>query len=299
MILISTGGFRNQTAVATSEQLLAAGIRDIELSGGLPAPDLLDGLRQLRGRANFRLHNYFPPPPEAFVFNLATPDPVLAERCMAHVRQAIQWSTELGSQVYGFHAGFLIDPAVSELGRSIGQRRLHDRQQCLELFIERVDRLADFAREQGCDLLIENNVLSELNHESFGTDPFLMSTPEEARLIMENTPDNVNLLLDVAHLKVSARSLGYDPAGFFSLCGEWIRSYHLSDNDGLADSNESISEDSWFWPHLDPAIRDATLEVYRCTPQHLAKQRDLARRHIESRRADVDAPERSIPNDAE
>ena len=63
---------------------------------------------------------------------------------------------------------------------------------------------------------------------------------------MENTNENVNLLIDVAHLKVSSNSLKFNQT-MFEICDPWIKAYHLSDNNGLSDTNEPFSEDAWFW----------------------------------------------------
>ena len=37
----------------------------------------------------------------------------------------------------------------------------------------------------------------------------------------------------------------------FDLNSERIFGYHLSDNDGLRDSNRSFNSNSWFWKYLE------------------------------------------------
>ena len=105
-------------------------------------------------------------------------------------------------------------------------------------FIENVNELALFAEELGATLLIENNVLSYSNYHYFNENPFLMVNAEECIKVMNETPDNVLLLVDVAHLKVSSNSLGFNKIQFLELVNSFIGAYHLSDNDGLSDSNE-------------------------------------------------------------
>ena len=80
------------------------------------------------------------------------------------------------------------------------------------------------------------------------------------------------LLIDVAHLKVSANSLGFDRLKFLKSVYPWIRACHLSDNDGLSDSNESVKEDSWFWKHIPSNLDYYSLEVYGKNPIELAEQ---------------------------
>ena len=99
---------------------------------------------------------------------------------------------------------------------------------------------------------------------------------------MQNTPDNVNLLVDVAHLKVSAQTLGFDPEEMFRLCEPWIQAYHLSDNDGTRDSNESIRENSWFWPYLKKNLDYYSLEIYGVAPDLINKQIQITKRFLTS-----------------
>ena len=72
MIYISTGGFHNKNAFQASKDLMDAGCTFIELSAGKYSESLLSDLRSLANSANFQIHNYFPPPKNPFVFNLAS-----------------------------------------------------------------------------------------------------------------------------------------------------------------------------------------------------------------------------------
>ena len=102
---------------------------------------------------------------------------------------------------------------------------------------------------------------------------------------MKNTPDNVRLLVDVAHLKVSANSLNFDPVNFLSLCSDWISGYHLSDNDGHSDSNGIVTNDSWFWPYINKNLNYYSLEVYGVELRVLVEQRNLVASHLENNNA--------------
>lgn len=276
MIYVSTGGSSGQSAFKTSKQYLEAGIDSIELSGGMPEKDLLSNLKSLGPMVNFAVHNYFPPPDKPFVFNLATPDKEIADQSMRQVETAIVWALELGLAFYSFHAGFLLDPKVRDLGRRIPNQRLLNRTLGMNLFLDRVGALAHFAEKEGVTLLIENNVLSRNNYLNFSGNPFLMADANECIHVMKNTPDNVRLLVDVAHLKVSANSLNFDPVGFLNLCGDWIAGYHLSDNDGSSDSNGVVAENSWFWPYLKKDLTYYSLEIYNVEVDVLMEQRNFA-----------------------
>jgi sugar phosphate isomerase/epimerase len=272
MIYTSTGGFRGKTAFETSRQLLDEGINCIELSAGTYSESLLSDLKALTKDIRFQVHNYFPPPANPFVINLGSLDPEIGDRSVAHVKQALEWCQVLGGDHYSFHAGFLLDPKVDELGRKIINRNLFDRDACTEIFIDRVSHLAGIAQEAGITLMVENNVLSAKNAIEFEKNPLLMCDPDESRKIMTMMPSNVGLLIDVAHLKVSSRSLGFDPGRMFDQCRERIAGYHLSDNDGLEDSNQPFTEDAWFWPNLKADVGYYTVEVYGQPPAKLLQQ---------------------------
>ena len=281
MIYISTGGFRGRTAAAVSAELIGAGVKSIELSGCEYSPALLSDLQALTQDVHFQIHNYFPPPADPFVLNLGSLDTLVGERSVAHVEQALEWCVAIGSDRYSFHAGFLLDPKVDELGKRIPSRNLFDRDDCIEVFVSRVSRLADIAEKAGVALMIENNVLSARNAIEFSANPLLMCDPQECQTIMAMMPSSVGQLIDVAHLKVSANSLNFDPITMFDLCNERIVAYHLSDNNGLEDSNQPFAEDAWFWPHIKPDVGYYSVEVYGCTPEHLLQQVNIARSKLE------------------
>lgn len=280
MIFISTGGYYERSAYESARELIANGFFNIELSGGQFSESLHQDLLKLKGQACLQIHNYFPPPRVPFVFNLGSLNIETADAAMQHARKAITWAADFSQPVYSFHAGFLLDPAPKELGRRIGKRELFDRETSLEKFISRVNELAEFSRDLGVELLVENNVLSHSNYKEFGENPLLMVTPDEAVRIMESTLSNVNMLVDVAHLKVSARTLGFDPISMFTKCQKWIHAYHLSDNDGLSDSNQEVREDSWFWEHLQRDLKYYSLEIYKTDLDHMKRQFALTQKKL-------------------
>ncbi len=129
--------------------------------------------------------------------------------------------------------------------------------------------------------MIENNVLSANNAAEFSSNPLLMCDPGECRDVMAVMPANVGLLVDVAHLKVSANSLSFDAAQMFSECHERIAAYHLSDNNGLEDSNERFDDDAWFWPYLKTDVNYYSVEVYGHTPDQLLQQVQLVQSKLQ------------------
>jgi sugar phosphate isomerase/epimerase len=272
LIFASTGGIHNKPAAETARDFSQHGISAVELSGGTHSATQEADLVALRKNIVFQVHNYFPPAAQPFVFNLASTDPILSGRSVEHVRSAMRLSVVLGRPVYSFHAGFRIDPRVSDLGQTIRPQAMCDRATALRQFGEKMLLLAEEAHREGVTLLIENNVLSAANMKTFGEDPLLLTHPDEIVSFMKAMPANVGLLLDLAHLKVSARTLNFNPVAAHAQVKRWIQGYHLSDNDGLTDSNQIVTADSWFWKVIEPGLNYYSLEVYKTSSAELARQ---------------------------
>lgn len=280
MIYISTGGDRMKTGYECAVGLKNAGFNFIELSGGAPDDTQLEKLRSLLPGVFLQVHNYFPPPAEPFVLNLASLNNEVARKSMEHVRKSIRWAIALDKPVYSVHAGFLFDPLPADLGKKIARTQLAPREVAFGLFVERIKLLAGEFASDDVTLLIENNVLSAKNLENFTENPFLLVDGDECVRFMENMPANVGLLIDVAHLKVSALSLGFEPVQMLFKCAPWTYAYHLSDNDGLTDSNDELQKDSWFWPHLKKDVNFYVLEVYNKLPSVLKEQLELVEKML-------------------
>ena len=99
-----------------------------------------------------------------------------------------------------------------------------------------------------------------------------MSHYSDAKKIMKNCGDNVGLLVDVAHLKVSAKTLKFKPEEYLIKLNKYIQAYHLSDNNSLADENKNISHKSWFWKYIKKDSKFCTLELKNLKINNIKKQ---------------------------
>ena len=135
----------------------------------------------------------------------------------------------------------------------------------------------EIAKNSDITLMIENNVLSNNNSLEFKSNPLLMCAPEECNEVLNNLPEDIKLLIDVAHLKVSANSLNFNPEKMFHMCENRIGGYHLSDNNGLSDTNQAFNSKSWFWNYLDPLIDYISIEVYSSDFNLLLDQKKLTK----------------------
>src|ERR1044072_2172828 len=164
MIYVSSSCVRANTIGDAIRQLVAQGYDHIELSGGTRAYDgMEEDLLELKRthHLHYLCHNYFPPPPQAFVINLASLDEKTARLSMEHLQRSIDLSKKLGAKKFGFHAGFLMDIPLNELGQSIAKQELFDRAKAHETFISNLRELQQYAGN--LELYIENNVVSSVN----------------------------------------------------------------------------------------------------------------------------------------
>jgi sugar phosphate isomerase/epimerase len=259
---VSTGGNSNCSAVDYAKSLFEKGIVKIELSGGLYDDDFSRKLRELSSLgANLTLHNYIPFTKNSFVLNLASSDEEIAERSFQHVREALYWSGEVQAQYFAVHAGFLVDPKVVELGNTLNRQALQNKSEALDRFKNRISKLSDFARQYGVNLLIENNVITINNLKNFESNPLLLCTGPEIALFFKDLDNSVQLLLDVGHFKVSCKTFAQDPIEELIAVKPYIGGLHLSDNNGLADTNSTFSSQSWFIDRL-PSCEYTVVEVY-------------------------------------
>ena len=113
-------------------------------------------------------------------------------------------------------------------------------------------------------LFIENNVFSKTNSEAFnGENPLMMTNFSEYKALKEKI--DFQLLLDVAHLKVSANTLGLNWKNEFENMMNESNYIHISDNDGLHDLNNQLKKSSSLLAMIrqaDTVNKDFTLEIY-------------------------------------
>lgn len=275
-LYVSSGAFGSRDLPEILERARAWGATSVELSSGVRhRDDVLDVVRRHRSAFRFLVHNYFPAPSIPFALNLAAADPETLSRSREHCRAAMALAAELDTDLFSVHAGFAALPGPQHLGSAWKDVPRTPRAKALEIFQDSVAELVAYGAEIGVRLLIENNVLAPFNFQD-GEHPLLGVEAEElARLAEEINSPWFGYLIDVGHLKVSATTLGFDCDRFMATAAPWIGAFHLSDNDGLTDSNQPFDETAWFMPWLARCAEvPVVLEIYGTTPKLLARSAD-------------------------
>lgn len=265
MIFISTSCVKNIKIKDSVEELASNGFKNIELSGGTENYDGFEyDLLDLKEKYNlhYRCHNYFPPPKKPFVLNLASLNDETFNVSLKHLQEVIALSNKLGADKYAFHAGFFIDVNLNEIGKKITLNKLFDENEAIDRFCNAFNILKKHSKNL-C-LYIENNVFSKTNADSYnGKNPFMMTNFSEYKSLKERI--DFNLLLDVAHLKVSAKTLGLNWEKEFENMIDETDYIHLSDNDGFHDLNNQLTKSSALTSMLKNVNiknKDFTLEIY-------------------------------------
>lgn len=281
---LSSGAFESQSLaeIAHECEALEAGL---ELTSSFaPRPGLIEEVEALEFRTPLLIHNYFPPPLEPFVLNLAATDPGIRRATLAHCAGAIDLCARKGVPFYSVHAGFAMNLHPAHLGRPEIQAALGDDcaippEEAERAFVSAVREVATLAEARGLRLLLENNVITPVQVQAGKGGTLLMTSPEDcARMLRGIDHPSVGLLLDTGHAKVSANALEFEPDDFFVTCGAFIEALHLSDNDGQRDTNGPLRADSWFAPHLRAwGHLSVVIEVYRLTQAQRKEQLTLLR----------------------
>lgn len=249
-IYISTSAFRNKNINSILNECHRYALTNIELGSNLEYSE--DVLGDLRKHANnsmrFLVHNYFPRPRRDFILNLASEKADIATRSIEHCKCAIDISAEFGSPFYSVHAGYAFNPSLTDLGNPpIKNPELFSYKKAAEIFRENIVALNKYAENKGIGLLVENHEVCQANIIDGKNLLFLMPTTRElAELYSYINSENFGFLIDVAHLKISANTLGFSKNDFIRDLGHTIRAFHISDNDGLLDTHCKFDENAWF-----------------------------------------------------
>jgi sugar phosphate isomerase/epimerase len=242
MIFVSTGHFRNKTPQESTEIFLKNNIKNIEFSGGKYQKLIYQYLGSIKNDFNVQIHNYFPVPKKPIVINLASQNTTVINDSLKLIKKSIDLTQKLRGRFFSFHAGYLIDMTVKDFGKTKNFFKRTSWSDGMEIFLKNVFLVSKYARKKNIEILIENNVLGKANFKFFKNNPFLMADYQDTKHIMTNTPDNVNLLCDLGHLKVSSNSLKFDAKEAHIKSKKWIKAYHVSDNSGAEDTNSETSE---------------------------------------------------------
>ncbi len=249
MIFISSSAVKAGDMEGCLDELVKAGFRNIELSGGTrfngDLSEMLTGYRQ-RYSLNFLVHNYFPPPEDDFVLNIASTDEAVRTRSVEFVKTSIELARRLGSHLYTVHAGYTrnLSPGTDGrfvVDRSDGTGSGEAERIMLRSMAEIEGHAAGFNVRVGVENLFPVEEAQDVS---------LMCTPTQILGFLDSEAGrNTGLLLDLAHLEISSKILCFDRDGLVDALRlgyrDSIVGLHLSGNDGQSDLHGVLPPESW------------------------------------------------------
>lgn len=281
-IFVSSGAFQTNSLEEIIRHSCLNGIEALELSSGIRYRQyMLDHVFANRN-ISYLVHNYFPTPEIPFALNLASPDVDILEKSIELCKTAISLTSELDAPYYSVHSGYLLSIPSSALGNYKRQAELVNSQKInrkdgYELFLKTVNKLADYAKQKNVKLLLENNVITPEFISRTGFNHLLLVDASEInRFFTDLDQDNVGILVDVGHAKVSASAMKFDAYEFIEKISDHIQCFHLSDNNGKEDQNLMSTKNSWYLPLLSNYQGiNMVIESYGLTIDQIKCQIDL------------------------
>lgn len=267
MIYVSSSCVNFEKIKHSVEYLVNKGIKNIELSGGTKFYDtIVDDLIILKKKhnINFLCHNYFPPPKENFFINLASINDEIFDKSILHIKNSIKFCNLLEIKKYSFHAGFFIDPKINNKKHYFHQNFI-DRDKSILRFVQAFEEIKNYNKNFGIELYLENNVISKSNFSVFDSNFLMLTNYLEYQELKKKI--DFELLLDVAHLKVSCKTLNLNFVEELDKFTKLTDFFHISDNDGIEDINDEIVEGSeilrYFIQNKIIKNKTITVEIYK------------------------------------
>jgi sugar phosphate isomerase/epimerase len=225
-IYISTSCLKGTRSLQKILEVYSAqGILKVELSGGLEYTPNVVGLLSNYPKMNFIIHNYFPPPSEPFIMNLAAQDENVREKSLGVCKRAIDLCSQFGWKLYSFHPGFRVESTLG-LNFALSSIDLVPYDAAFSRFTQSIEEISAYARSRGVKLALEN-----LEHQN---EAYMMTRPEEFVKFREVFPE-VGVLLDLGHLKIASRRLGFQEKDLLSAVEDNIVEVHIHENNGEKD----------------------------------------------------------------
>jgi uncharacterized protein (UPF0276 family) len=211
---------------------LSAITNNIELSGGSEAKvNLLEELIAIKKlkNLNFLVHSYFPPPKNHFVLNFAD----ISNTTRNFIDESMRYIKALDIEYYSIHAGFKKDFDIKD--------EILDGGSTIFGIDNIYKNIEWYYKNYNQTIAIENLYPNNKNDTCFA------NHIDEIVEILEHD-SRIYLLLDLGHLKVSSRLLGFNYLKaietLFNKYASRILEIHLSENSAEYDEHLPIYSDS-------------------------------------------------------
>lgn len=192
---------------------------------------------------NYIVHHYFPPTKDPFIINLASQNKQILKKSIDQTIKSIDFCSDYNIKIFSFHAGFRVDP---DINLKFDLNNIIEYQIAFNTFKDSVLKIANYAEKKDVKVAIENNVLSKYNLVGGRNKLLLMCEAWEfEKLFQEIKLENLGILLDLGHLKVTSNLLKFNANNFIENFKNKIYLVHIHENDGEVDEHKCIKKGDW------------------------------------------------------
>ncbi|MDC0476531.1 sugar phosphate isomerase/epimerase [Alphaproteobacteria bacterium] len=228
-----------------------------------------------RAGYEIQIHNYFPPPIEDFVLNIAASDNNDIQMAHALVHNALELSEVADCHIYGLHGGYLYPSGREKNGEFKFSGEKMSYEEALNNACRFVNEVSEKFAERKVRLLIENLFPSKDDNHS------LFCSLDDIRDFFKLVPDQVGLLLDLGHLNITSNLWGIEREQLFNDVllnfADRIYEVHLSENNGVHDQHKAVLDDSWQLNAIEILQSSVPNDLSFCLEARNAKQDEIKR----------------------
>ncbi len=282
MAYLSSSCLKRERISDSVFELAEAGIKNIELSGGTRYyGDILKDVSALKEGygLDYLVHGYFPPPKEDFILDLIAPSEAGRDRAISFIRESVSFCKALGVGVYSTHPGFTVDVSLFFEGAPSNGRGEIGKKEAERLFYDNLDGILGGIAGDGVRFAVENMYPLGGRPESG-----MLSGPDEILGFLEYSESfpALGFLMDLGHVNISARLLGYDARRFAEKVLEdylhKVFEIRVSENSGEEDSHGITPDGSWQIDmlHIAESVKIPVVFEWRS-----GKKKDIITRYAE------------------
>jgi len=238
MIFVSTMSTGQKDVLKALDFLKSINISNIELSAFHKQCSDLDKVVRFKkdNNANFTVHAFFPPSPDIKVFlNFGSSDHILLKKYINYSKGALEFCRKIDALIYSVHAGY--DSEV-DLGANRLSDKISNDVKVFENTKNSLLELTDYAARYGLRVAVENH--SSQDRYMFFSDP-----KDLLDLLNAVNAKNLGLLIDVAHLNIASRKLGFDFKKSLESVKDKVFEFHIHYNQGDCDEHRPLPEQSY------------------------------------------------------
>ena len=250
-LYISTTFAKDKTPVSNVLNLLNSfNIKNIELGSNHCWEKSIKN-KLLKYPFNFLVHNYFPVPKKNIIINIASSDYLIRKKSIKHIKNSILFTKKINASLYTFHPGFIMDPISESKSKKnydfkfkkFKKNEINYNNSFNSMVIS-LKEIVKFAKKEKIKIAIETEGSRKKNFY------FLYHYDEYLRLYKIFNKNDFGLNLNLGHLNLASKCLGFDKLTFIKKLKKYIVAIEMSHNNGLKDEHLPLKKNAWYWTLL-------------------------------------------------